>query len=368
VSNQLDLHELKDLCQGAPDIQRAEAAVSGLRYLAGWWLNDETMRLANTRNRLALKEYIRVDRTKLSTVVGSCWITCAIKEPSLTLLRSAVVVPLQWRKDVPHDETLPKELRRLADEVLSELVKQKELPKDSQQWGLHPAFNYGVRLNDDLFETVDSGWASLAVGVIAAAMGLAPRTDVWASMAWKDGYPAKVKVEGLQQKIETAKAFGATKFFMHSEQVHKSQSQAIEVLSAGIKNPQNLNEAIRDLVAAFTHEPAKPIPESPEEELQFDRCRKYFLTLTGFASRSNAFYRTHLLESIIHRYRKRYLEQAGSLRVRRFVTIVSVSPELVEITVKAIRPDKVLLLHTKHNEQTAHAATAKKLWRKWILN
>ncbi len=319
-------------------------AVLALQGWAAWWLTDETISAARQGRHPAVAAFLPAGRPTLPREPGGCWVVCAVSG-TFPYLRPAVVLPLVWRKGESHSARLPFALRALADEVAAGVGQSG--------WRLHPAFD-APPLADDLFRTLHSGWASVAGGLVGGILGLPPDPRVWASVAWADGRTAEVGE--LTAKVATAAAFGAANFFVHESQSGQTVG-GLKLAAVGPAVGRGVWEALRDYLAAVTSEPAAPAEGATDEEGQFQACVRHFLKLRAFTARATEYYASHLMDSIVRRYRDRFRKQVGDFRVRRFVTVVSHSPELVEIVVKAIRPERVLLLFTlePNGEQEAKA-------------
>lgn len=343
----LDRDRFRDLFGGEPTPRRARAAALTLGGLAPWWLKDEAVEAARSTNHFAASALLGSSGPpRPSDLLGSCWVVCAVTG-DFPLLRPAVVLPLRWVKGESHSHRLPPALRKLAGDVSTQVAGLKDLPAGRDGWGLQPAFEYGSDLSDDLFETFDSGWAALTGGLIAAVLGLTPKTDVWASAAWTGGRLGVV--ESLAAKVQTATAFGASAFFVHWSQVAEATAAAPSgrrISAIGSPTETALWYAIRTFASAVVNEPAPPIAGASDEPAQFNTCANHFVTLVPFSPAAKQFYTSHLLDAITRRYRARIVEQYPDLRVRRYVTVVSDSPELASMGAAALDAERVLLLHT----------------------
>lgn len=349
----LTAQRLKALCDRPLKPVFADEACRVLGGLARWWLRKEVLDTA--RDFDPTPEGRRASTLpQLSHRCGSCWIVCKICG-ELPYLRPAVLVPLGWKSGIAHSPLLPASLRTLADRVVSQ-VREIKLFTDlfREDWGLHPAECLGLTapLADDLFETVESGWASLAGGLLAAGQGLDPNPLVWASAAWNPR-TGLARVDGLAEKLDLARDWKVMTFFVPWSQVSEAEAwvaehcpSRLQIAALGTPAGTRTWDALRPLVADLTNEPPAPPPDTPDHPATFERCRYYYLNLPAFTKRANDFYWSHLLPGIIHRYRQLLRVRWPGLKVTRFVTIVSPSPELAVMSAAALGAERCLLLHT----------------------
>lgn len=214
MPQRIDGNCLRRWCDETSSLPSAVAVAERLGWLAPWWMSDEALARA-AEQQPAYHAFLQ--KPRLSLVPGSCWPICVVKCRSKhSLLRPAILLPCQWQRGQPHDPFLPRPLVRLADLVCSQ-VKEK----DSEQWGLRLNVPYGGEavdlsaFDESAFEP-SSAWASLATGLILAVKNLCPDTRVWASAAWdeKIGIGA---VSGINEKLELAKAWNASKVFLPAQ-------------------------------------------------------------------------------------------------------------------------------------------------------
>jgi hypothetical protein len=321
-------------------------AIRALGNLAPWWLAPEVLDRGRSLDE-ALVDSLR--QARLREDPGSCWIVLVRKEP-LPLLRSAPVLPLCWRENTDHDQRLPAGLRDLPAGVVDALQRHERVR--GQRWGLGLSeVVEGCDLSGDPGFTWSSGWASLAGGLVLAAERLRPHRTVWASGAWENNELADV--EGLEAKIETAAAFGASHFFVPSWRVAKARELAarrlqVGALTASEKDPRFV---LADYLAQLGAEP--PPPRSAQDEEQLAICRAYDERQPRGRARTEDFYWRALLPTIIDRCRQRVRQRWGDWSPEFLVTIASNNPALVPLSARVLGARNVLVLYTPQDKQIA---------------
>lgn len=241
----------------------AEVAVA-LGPLARWWLTEEALRSAADE----LESDWYTQRPPLPTQPGGCWMIVVNQDRSTQpLLRESFLLPLLWRRDLPHGRELPPEVRRLADNVLAALQDQPGV-KD-HRWGLTLAAEESnpPDLSQLCFgsesgappeaDPAESGFAPLAAGLLMAVADLPSSPHVWATGGWnpQSGFET---VGGLPQKLACAAARGdVTDFFVPAKQkrdgedTNRSPGLRVRPLTSG----PNLRVALNGLLAAWGREP-----------------------------------------------------------------------------------------------------------------
>jgi len=191
------------------DVTSAEQALKGL---SSYWLSPPAQQLC--------RELWGEDWSGPQARVpepGACWpIFINADTRTHALLRSAMTLPLIWRRRASHDERLPQPLRNLADEVLASFAAARPpVPADGTSWGLAYSLSEGETpdlgaLAGDEFSP-RSAWAALAGGLIQAVEGLSPDVRIWATARWDNGVRG---VEGVRAKVQLALGESATRLFV----------------------------------------------------------------------------------------------------------------------------------------------------------
>lgn len=328
--------------------RQAEQACQELGHLAKWWLRREVLSLVRDP---VLAAFAPRELPHLSNQLGSCWIICQLtKRRSAGLLRPAMLLPLRWQPHSSDSRTLPRQLRDLAEVARQQVAQMTYLgPQRQESWSLHldPALGNGLELGDDLFESVDSGWAAVTAGLMIAVMGLHPRTDVFASVAWDDRSGPE-RVEGLEDKVRVAREWGARAFVISvtqrdREEVFRGPEELLKVCLLKSSAPPNAWESLRDCLVEFADQPSPP---RLGDEVGFEQCRRYHALLPHGSTEAQNFYRSHLQGTILHRLQERTRVTRERIRPALFVTICSKSPELAVLTAKTVAAQRTLLLHT----------------------
>jgi hypothetical protein len=146
--------------------------VQAFGRLARWWLRPEILKAAGCGD-LAVR-----DCSSVPSNVGACWIVLVQEATgSFPILRDAMLPPLEWTRGRGLSLQLPPGLGRLAEEALCQVREENGFTANSpQDWGL--ALSSAAELdNHDLSGLrrfrFESGYASLAAGLISAAEGAA---------------------------------------------------------------------------------------------------------------------------------------------------------------------------------------------------
>lgn len=312
--------------------------------LARWILRPEVLRRVAEHDRargdLDPSAYWH-DRPTLPIGSGACWVL--FTQQDFPLLRPAFVLPLQWRPDQPHSRQLPPSLTELAEQVLDAAGLQGFGLYGSREAGIDDCDLSGLSSID-----CSSAWVPLFGGLVMAAEGGLPDTGVWASGRWSATEGVQ-PIGQIEPKLEAAVEWGAKRFFLpdsqreHAEQwlAQRNTGLGVDVLEErhgnDAKYTYTARGALRTYLADFG---APPDPAAPREAR-----KKYYLLQTD-AERQRAYYRRCLLEDVADDCR-RHLESEGHLpQPTHMVTVLSTSPELVELTVQVFRPSRVLVLYT----------------------
>jgi hypothetical protein len=323
----------------------ATDVVLRLGGLARWFLRPEVLRLA-ADNDAVPESYRQVwqQLPQLPATFGSCWVVFATdRQLPLELLCPAFVLPLRWVQGQPHSPRLPAGLIRLAADVVEVLAAHGQL--ESGDWGLALGEELGELDLSEMPLDCDSGWASLAAGLLVAARGGSPNPRIWATGSWDDGDGIR-PVEFLSEKLDLAVQRGAQVCFV--PQVQREEAQR---LSGGGIEIGCLRMAERDPVRTLADltvrlESPPPPPDGPDDQDAFERCSKYYRNQPRGEPAATRYYWTHLLPTITQRCRAQILAQYENCRPTHMVTIVSGSPELVLLAARSVDVRRCLLLYT----------------------
>ncbi len=328
--------------------------------LAPWWLRAEVLEKARShafqlhgdteenRKRFSCWEPVR----QVPQESGCCWLLLVNRCPEeLGLLRSAFVLPVRWVKGQSHHRHLPGGLRRLADNVLDQLRKEKELDQ-TIRWGLWPAWDRWLEQVDlsGLEWEWESAWAALAAGVLLAYWEGSPDPTVWATGAYQPDRGIS-RVEGVGQKALAAWQMGARVLFVppgQDEEVKqffsaRGISPELEVasLSAGAIE---LRKCLESYLARLEVPPAQDASQALR--------RGYFLRIPDDA-KARQYYASHILPEV----RTRWAQQLNlsCLGITHLITIVSKGFDLVALAVGVVQPERCCLLFNRDLEAKARA-------------
>jgi hypothetical protein len=337
----------------------------GLKELAPWWLRPEVLERAGEQTGFQFA------RPELPESVGSCWIILAQPESRpWPLLRDAMLLPLEWRRNATHSEGLPTKLREMADEIARILEKP--------DWGLGLGSIAGLGDLDmcgaDEHLDFRSGWASLAGGLVVAtcAEEAKPNVGVWATgdFHWPHGI---LPVERLEAKLRLAHEWGATDFFIPGTPELMNQAQQVaNHLPAPVPNLRPIKtgtpdpaRALREYLDALEVPPDPPRDEY--DEVGFCKCADYYLRRRPRDQDSTtSFYWSHLLSTITKRLQKQLGQEWAGWAPQHLVTIVSGSPELVPLTAQAVGVSRCLLLYTPSTDRRKDQTQRMKMVRSFL--
>jgi len=305
---------------------------------APWLLRDEVLRCLQAEvprfERLSLPY-----RPELPDQVGACCIIYATEE--YPALRPAFLVALQWREGGSHDHGLPAKLWGLANRVLRQ-VNQMGL------WTLHrlsPYDTLDLAAFDEFLEH-ESGWAPLAGGLLVLTRGGRPRPDVWATGSW-DGNGGVMRVGGLEAKLDLARRWNATEFFLPESQADpKCAGLKLRALRSGLRAPA---DALSDYLTTLHAEPDMPRLGNDED---FLRCVEYYKLLPNRDERRIPFYFSHLLPTLAERHRETIRDSWPDCKPDYHVTVVSDSPDVVVLNALVSGARHCLLLRSNPEEET----------------
>jgi hypothetical protein len=319
--------------------RKAIEAVRRLGGLAPWWLRPAVLACAARRSE-ALRG--QAQRPALPASLAACWIALELKH-QVGLLRPAVLLPLRWQTQTSHSDRLPQALRHLADMVVEQF--------DAAGWGLHLHDEADLKCGDlgrlsPREVTGDSGWASLAGGLVLARQGRLPRTDVWASAAWHPKFGIG-PVEGLPAKLELAREWDVKRIFVPAE----NERDALEALAGrnGIKvevlRPTEKPDPLRLLRGYLAGLGAEPGPDEPLAT----RMQHYENILTP--RDADDYYRRCLLHDAAQRCAGHLRQDEPSWQPTHVVTVVSPITAIVALGPLVIGAKRCLLLHEVDAEE-----------------
>lgn len=333
------MSRLSDALRNA-SLPRGEAfdLCARLGQLARWVVSPEVTKLAAAEDPMLLTHCCGAEPPGPPTEVGSCWVVF-VRTNSYPNLRPAFALPLRWRAGEPDDGRLPAAVRDLAGRVRT--------TAGVTDWGL--GFADGVAgpaaALSGLDVQADSGWVPLYGGLRLALDDLQPRPDVWATGAWDDERGV-VAVDEVTRKAAYARALGARQMFVPAGLEDLVSHAGLEPGTLARLGNGRLG-ALDEYLLALGAPPSAPRTDGPEGERMaaFRRCRTFWRRLPP--ARATAFYRTHLLDGVVRQCRARAETDYPGWRVGTLVTVVSGSPELVQIAAEVTGAGRVVLLHTR---------------------
>lgn len=366
MSDKFDWARLRKTCGRALSgltATQASNTVLELGPLACWLLRPDVFRRAvedpYVGDTLRQRWRTWCERPHVSGTYGTCWVVFVTdRSADLPLIREAFVLPLRWVRDAEHSARLPVELEELAKLTVKSM--RDAMAESRTCWGLQLAGQLGSVELRELHVAPESGWAPLAAGLYLAAQGGVPDPTVWATGSWSfsDGL---LPVEDIGLKSRLAAEFGARLFFVPEGQQPDESSDApvarglqLAALRTGTLLP---SRALAELLRRLDAPPASPSSAADEDAV--DRCTRYYLRQPLDRPETKAFYVERLLPTIIQRRCGEVRPQYPEWRPTHLVTIVSGSPELVELTARALDVDQCLLLHTPDKKQGQLAEQAK---------
>lgn len=315
--------------------------------LSRWLLRPEVLRRVAEHDQMrgyGKAEGYWLARPELPGGQGLCWVV--FTQQDFPLLRPAFVLPFQWRQGQPHSKYLPPAMVEQAEDVLR--------AAGLQGFGLDGSSEAGIKGCDlSRLEQVEcrSAWVPLFGGLVVGAEGGLPDRGVWASGEWSptDGVQ---RIGELKAKLEVAWEWGAKQFFLPTSQREEAEqwvawrgaNLAIGVLAERKPDGKQYDarSALREYLADFG---APPDPAAPREAR-----KQYYLRQTS-DERRRAYYRRCLLDDVAADCRRR-LDSEGCLpHPTHMVTILSTSPELVELGVQVFKPSRVLVLYTAETKE-----------------
>ncbi|MCX7667007.1 MAG: hypothetical protein N2112_15850 [Gemmataceae bacterium] len=362
TKNSLTFQQLEKLASADLDDYSVQNLAEHLQGLAGWWLNESALQHLRELEDPSLLRLIQNGHPKLSNQLGSCWLNLVVKG-QYPLLNPAVVLPLQWKKGISDSIRLPTALRQLATKIRQQITASKEIPNYqlAKEYGLDWASASFPDLADDLFTTFDSGWGSLMVGLITTLQGLKPQITVWGSLAWLDDQGVS-RVEGLSEKMQVAKKWGAQKFAVALSQYQEAKKFAeisdLELIRCASAVPLRIFPAVQPYLTEYSQ---RPEPAQQGDEESFQRCRNYFFNLPAFSDQLDSFRDSHLKTEIVRRCRQQLQTNYPHQKWTHLISLVSHSPSLQELIVKVLQPEKCLFFYSPDPKQTKILDNVEKL-------
>ncbi len=325
--------------------RRAFSICRALGPLARWWLRPEVLARACAYDG-GYPGLTSPELPPLSRLPGACRIVYAVPaDTPHSLLRPAFLLPVRWVSGELHSPHLPKGLEELADSVA------RSVGLDG--WGLRmcdEAGLAGVDLSGLGSLRHDSGWASLAGGLIVAAGGGEPRPEVWATGCW-DHRGGVAEVDGLGEKVSLAREWRAEWFFAPAANVRtfagETGSVRLRELRQGLSSP---GESLAEYLDSLDAPP--PIP-GPDDKGALNRAVAYYLRQRR---PDPSYYRSHLLPAVCESCRLQVRQKFRGIPPADLVTVVSESPETSVISAWSVSAARCLLLYTDTDSIKANAA------------
>lgn len=353
-------------CRGLQTQTRRWTACKAVRDfgpLSRWWLRSWVLDAA--ASLLPAHAHFLRSPFRLDQKPGACAIVFARncieqedaeKVPSQSLLAQAFILPLQWRKDQAGSDgvTLPTGVRELADTVRASLFAEDSIKGHS--WTLHLGDVDGIGAAVDLRHLdaailkAESGWASLAAGLLLYANGGTPDPSILATGCW-DVHDGLSKVGGLSQKLNGLEKYHIRRVFIPLQQRHDASivnltDINVDYLPTGIVGNQlpQAREALKPLLAALD------VP--PVDGTFMARCDYYLRLWDLDRDRAVRFYQNYLLRDVAERCRERtHRTYAQKLTVQTLVTSCSFSPELIPLAISTFSPRRCLILRGVENKK-----------------
>ena len=355
----LDWNDLrKNLSLRLEDLtpQAAEFLVLRLGGLARWCLRPEVLHIA-VENDAVPESYREAWQRlpELPATHGSCWVIFATDtQARLPLMRPAFVLPLRWVQGQTHSPQLPAALVQMAARTVASFAEHPRI--NGFDWGLQLALELHDTVLAGLPLECDSGWASLAAGLLVAAGGGTPDLRVWSTGSWSDDGGIQ-PVGFLEQKVALAEENGAAVLFVPSVQADQAAtlSGGIEVgrLQMAEREP---SRALAELTQRLEAPP--PPPANMDDQKGFQRCVDYYLKQPRSVRGTRDFYLSHLFPAVAQRCRHQVRIHWPECQPTHLVTIVSRNPDLVRIGARAAGVSRTLLLYTPDPDDPRRDQTA----------
>lgn len=322
---------------------KATKLVHALRSLASWWLKPEVLQLARKQSSSCTTTNDG-NVPKLPSKLGSCWVIFAAPN-KWPLLRSAMLLPLQWKQGQENDPNLPKSLSKLADLV----VEQCQSELDDQHWGLqlHQSLaDSKLNLSElDQELTSDSGYGSLVGGLILAKDGILPDPSIWATVAF-DATVGIAPVNHLKEKIDLALEWKAHEIFVSTEnyrnaiEIVESQSSNLQIQQCIPQRNSNASRLLQDYLAA--------LGVQPKQEHDFKIREAYYMRMTANV---DDYEFTHLLQDNIYNAVENLSYHPELEDITHLITTVGLNKCSTAFGIGVIKPKHCLLLYDSSDNE-----------------
>lgn len=342
----LDWETLQQVAIGPATPYALGNAALQLRGLARWWLKDE-MRLLAAEDGCGhpqFTEHLRV-RPRLPDTPGSCWVIFVLASPEkLSRLRPAVVLPLKWVAGKNHSPFLPAGLRSLATEVANSLAG--DLVSGRARWGLqlHPIDGIDRLDLSDLRFDCDSGWASLASGLLLADADGRPDPAIWATgcggskkhLPTVGELPAKLK---LARDWEVRKFFAPRSMRAEAQRWCEDHECTMEIGDLDLAEGRPV-AALRDLLSSLDMPPL-------DESGVTSRAQEWYLReYDRNRNRAADYYRRDLLPHIVCSCQAK-IRAAIPVLPTHLVTIASDNQEQISLGARTLAVTHCQVFHTQ---------------------
>lgn len=275
------------------------------------------------------------NRQRLAVELGSCWVLATLDVEPESVFRSAMVLPLVWRKNRSESPLLPEGLLELARKV------KQNLGGDAENWSLHPGVRGMPSIRNLMpYEKAQSAWFALYAGLKLAMEGILPDPHVFATGRWENGVHP---VAGVPAKIQAARDCDAMIVFV--PEACKTEDLSADLVRY-IKSAPEIETALAPYLGALAGEPLVSPDSSSEEKLEiYDRfyARK---TLANLDEHARRFYMGKIAPELIKIIQKDLALQEPIAKYQGGILISWVSNAIELILNDAIifKPEKILLL------------------------
>ncbi len=338
---------------------RALRLVQDLGPAAAWLLKREALQAAlrdqcfPSRYRAWLEQFLQ--RPQLPNNRGAANPVFVVKADELgvtpealanSALREAFFLPLEWTKGEADDPGLPRALLDLAQQV------REHMELADSDWRLRR--NTALHLDQVDFSglnvSCDSAWAALAAALRLAEDGGRPRPDVAVSAAWKKDWGV-IDVESVPQKFRAASKFGCTLFFTSAGRAEELQTAGeaqgnieVRALPAGQDDPCS---ALGGLLHELQVVPRRADGASLDLRIEYSKGD------WGRGREARARREQYILSEITDELAEKRREKSPTREtldalgeVERSVIVAS-SPSAARLSVRWIRPQRVLVVFTE---------------------
>lgn len=322
--------------------------------LAGEWLSDEADQIRRSSGGWF------EDPSRIFEDAGV--VLLVPKLGTTGLLREAVPLPLRWHRGAAHDPRLPVVLIELATGIVERAADLLE--RDADLWGLRLPDDLDLDLSDFPFSAESAG-AVLMGGLIVAASRARLSPSVWGTGRWSESDDI-VPVSNIVEKVELAvRNPRILKLFVPHENLDEARRAAEHYQSvASSVEICEFGERGASVYARFGNWlAAHDVP--PEPDAPIEVRSKYCVRWRRWnESKADDYYNSHLLDDIIARCRDKIPGEFADVQPRLLVSVVSNSPELIDIGVGIWRPDCCILLYTTSPDMSGALEKARASIRK----